>query len=92
MYKYQAEALAAKWQKAKKYPPSLFGLIFSGLSTLLIIYYEISTGLMLLGGLAFVVDFMRYLYIDPLLSKVDLLEAEVTRLKKAADIEDEPLY
>ena len=92
MYKYQAEKLAARWRKAKKYPTSLIGLVLSGLSMLLMIYFEISTGLMLLVGLAFVVDLMRYFYIDPLVSKVDLLEAEVARLKEATDIEDQPLY
>lgn len=91
MYKVELENIENKLSRIKSWKVTKFLLILTGLM-LVAAYFSSYNAIIIYFGILFTIEFVKYLFVEPLLGKIELLEEDIQKLKEKAHIKEEKHY
>ena len=86
MYKVEVEDIENKISIIKKSKFTFFMMILSGLM-LVASYFDIEKTLSIYFIVIFLISFIKFYFVEPLLGKIELLEEDIKLLKDKAGVE-----
>jgi uncharacterized membrane protein YjjP (DUF1212 family) len=94
MYKVDVEETNKKLEKIRRYKGQglTVMMVLSAITMLAYLFEERDIGMAIYFTTVFILCFVTYYLVLPLLSKIELLEEDIDRLKKATNMKDIKRY
>ena len=95
MYKVEVESIESKIKSIKELRKNHVITAFLGLSGLLLsvgLFSDVKPETLLLESVMFSISFVVYVFVFPLLGKIELLEQDIKNIKAAPNLGDEKHY